>query len=70
MTADAPGVGYLSGYAAALQEWPQLHDVRVVGVLIDGEPVAVPHDILWYHELVNQTSPHKTAPSPILHQWI
>lgn len=26
---------------------------RVIGVLLDGEPIAVPHNILWYHEIVN-----------------
>ncbi len=26
---------------------------RVVGLLLDGEPVAVPHNILWHHEIVN-----------------
>ncbi len=26
---------------------------RVIGVIIDGQPVAVPHNILWWHEIVN-----------------
>ncbi|MEM8484096.1 MAG: DUF3179 domain-containing protein [Bacteroidota bacterium] len=26
---------------------------RVIGVIIEGEPVAVPHNILWWHEIVN-----------------
>ncbi len=30
-----------------------LPDDRVIGVMIDGEPVAVPHNVLWYHEIVN-----------------
>ena len=28
-------------------------DDRVVGFLLDGEPVAVPHNVLWHHEIVN-----------------
>jgi len=26
---------------------------RVIGLILDGQPVAVPHNILWYHEIVN-----------------
>lgn len=26
---------------------------RVIGIELDGSPVAVPHNILWYHEIVN-----------------
>ena len=26
---------------------------RVIGMVIDGEPVAIPHSILWLHEIVN-----------------
>ncbi len=26
---------------------------RVIGVLLDGAPLAIPHNILWYHEIVN-----------------
>lgn len=28
-------------------------DDRVIGIMIDGEPVAVPHNILWWHEIAN-----------------
>jgi hypothetical protein len=28
-------------------------DDRVVGVVIDGEPLAIPHNTLWWHEIVN-----------------
>jgi hypothetical protein len=28
-------------------------DDRVIGLLIDGKPLAVPHNILWFHEIVN-----------------
>ncbi len=26
---------------------------RVIGFLIDGQPYAIPHNIMWYHEIVN-----------------
>ena len=26
---------------------------RVIGLVVDGEPVAVPHNILWWHEIIN-----------------
>lgn len=28
-------------------------DDRVIGLLIEGEPLAVPHNILWFHEIIN-----------------
>ena len=28
-------------------------DDRVVGVVLDGVPIAVPHNLLWHHEIVN-----------------
>ena len=28
-------------------------EARVVGLIIDGTPVAIPHNILWWHEIVN-----------------
>lgn len=28
-------------------------DDRVLGFFLDGQPMAVPHNILWYHEIVN-----------------
>ncbi len=30
-----------------------LDDDRVLGFFLDGSPVAVPHNILWYHEIAN-----------------
>jgi hypothetical protein len=30
-----------------------LDNDRVLGFLMDGQPMAVPHNILWYHEIVN-----------------
>ena len=26
---------------------------RVIGLIVDGQPIAVPHNILWWHEIVN-----------------
>jgi hypothetical protein len=26
---------------------------RVIGLMVDGRPVAIPHNILWWHEIVN-----------------
>ena len=26
---------------------------RVIGLIVDGQPVAVPHNILWWHEIIN-----------------
>ncbi|MFW6201279.1 MAG: DUF3179 domain-containing protein [Gemmatimonadota bacterium] len=28
-------------------------DDRVIGLLVDGEALAIPHNILWFHEIVN-----------------
>ncbi len=39
--AGSPGAGYLQPGS------------RIIGVLVDGEPIAVPHNILWFHEIVN-----------------
>lgn len=41
VTADDPGADYL------------LPDERVIGLLGDEGPVAIPHQILWWHEIVN-----------------
>ena len=50
---DDPGAEYLAEYAAIKRNQPLFPDLRVVGMVIDGVPVAVPHNILWYHEIVN-----------------
>jgi hypothetical protein len=26
---------------------------RVVGIILDGQPLAIPHNVLWWHEIVN-----------------
>lgn len=30
---------------------------RILGLLIDGQPYAIPHNILWFHEIVNLNLP-------------
>lgn len=44
--------------ARYLDETQQFDDPRVVGVLVDGEPYAIPHNILWWHEIVNLDFPN------------
>ena len=29
---------------------------RVIGVFLNGEPVAIPHNVLWWHEIVNYSA--------------
>ena len=41
-------VAPLSANAAYLTD-----DDRVIGIVVDGEAIAVPHNILWWHEIVN-----------------
>ncbi len=31
-------------------------DSRVIGMMLDGSPLAIPHNILWWHEIVNLTA--------------
>lgn len=40
-TVSAAQVDYLQG------------DDRVIGLILDGKPLAVPHNILWWHEIMN-----------------
>ncbi len=41
VSAESPSASYVA------------EDDRVVGILLDGKPVAVPLNILWWHEIVN-----------------
>lgn len=43
-----PGARYLDDYAQS-----GVVEARVVGLVIDGTPIAIPHNILWWHEIVN-----------------
>ncbi|HIF20667.1 MAG TPA: DUF3179 domain-containing protein, partial [Gemmatimonadetes bacterium] len=38
---DAPGAAYVNG------------ETRVVGIVVAGEPLAIPMSRLWWHEIVN-----------------
>ena len=49
---DPPLVGGTSPLAAYLAE-----DDRVIGIQVEGEYLAVPHNILWSHEIVNLDLP-------------
>ncbi len=48
-----PGLAYLDEWAAISRSQPEMPEVRVVGLVIDGEAVAVPHNVLWWHEIAN-----------------
>ncbi|TVR51450.1 MAG: DUF3179 domain-containing protein [Gemmatimonadales bacterium] len=39
--ANAPGAAYLEP------------SDRIIGLVLDGQPVAIPHNILWWHEIAN-----------------
>ena len=38
---------------AAAEATYMAEEDRVIGLVIDGVPVAIPHNILWWHEIVN-----------------
>ncbi len=50
---DDEGTEYLSAYAAFSRGILELPDVRVVGLVVGDQAVAVPHNILWWHEIVH-----------------
>ena len=43
-----PGATYLDDYAQS-----GAVEARVVGLVIDDTPIAIPHNVLWWHEIVN-----------------
>jgi len=43
-----------------LEETDQFPDPRVVGIHVDGQAYAIPHNILWWHEIVNFELPEGT----------
>ncbi len=52
--ADHPDAAYLAEYAALRAEIPEYPDLRVVGLVTSsGAAVAIPHNILWWHEIVH-----------------
>lgn len=50
---DDPGATYVDEYAAAAANDDGSVEARVVGLYVDGTAIAVPHNVLWWHEIVN-----------------
>jgi hypothetical protein len=48
-----PETKYLEDFAAAATGDSSVPNARVIGLEIDGVPVAIPHNIMWWHEIVN-----------------
>jgi hypothetical protein len=48
-----PDAQYVDEYAKLAAGDPDSPEPRVVGLVVDGTPIAVPHNILWWHEIVN-----------------
>ncbi len=48
-----PDAQYLDDYVRLAEGRDDLPDARVVGMVVDGTPVAIPYNILWWHEIVN-----------------
>ena len=46
-----PALAYLDEWAAIKVQVPRFPDTRVIGMVVNGEPIAVPHNILWWHEI-------------------
>ncbi len=51
VAADSPDAQYLDAYAAEKARAAELPELRVVGIVIDGVAIAIPHNILWWHEI-------------------
>ena len=51
--ADAPEAAYLDDYAVEKSQVAELPDLRVIGLVVDGVAIAIPHNILWWHEIAN-----------------
>jgi hypothetical protein len=50
---DHPDARYVDEYASVAVDDPDIPEPRVVGLIVDGTPIAIPHNILWWHEIVN-----------------
>jgi hypothetical protein len=50
---DHPDARYLDEYARLAVGDRLFPEPRVVGLIVDGTPIAIPHNILWWHEIVN-----------------
>jgi hypothetical protein len=50
---EDPAVAYIEEYEDFRVPFPELPESRVVGLVVDGQAVAFPHNVLWWHEIVN-----------------
>ncbi len=50
---DHPDAAYVEAYVRKAASDPGAVEARVVGLHIDAQPIAIPHNILWWHEIVN-----------------
>lgn len=53
VTLDHPAAGYVDSYAARAAGTFDAAPARVVGFIVGGTPIAIPHNILWWHEIVH-----------------
>ncbi len=44
--------GFVSAFPQLENAYLDAED-RVIGIVVDGEPLAIPHNTLWWHEIVN-----------------
>ena len=51
--ASHPDAQYVERYARRTLPSGGPVEARVVGLMVDDTPVAIPHNILWWHEIVN-----------------
>lgn len=51
--ASHPDAQYVERYARRTLPLGGPVEARVVGLMVDDTPVAIPHNILWWHEIVN-----------------
>jgi len=53
VTIQDANAGYMDAYAQSAQGTPWAPSARVVSLLVGGEAIAVPHNVLWWHEIAN-----------------
>lgn len=50
---DHADAAYMDAYVQQAAQDPGAAEARVVGLVVDGQAIAIPHNILWWHEIVN-----------------
>ncbi len=50
---DHPAASYVDEYAAFAATDAGSVEARVVALVVEGTPIGIPHNILWWHEIVN-----------------